>query len=100
MIKKRSFTPSESLSRAAPWRHLPIRLKPAMTGAMPASTQPRYLNSAQRIFFLLLNIGLGILPSLAFFAWVERNASLPWVGIEWGWPWISLQAWPTAALAA
>jgi protein-S-isoprenylcysteine O-methyltransferase Ste14 len=67
---------------------------------MPAPSQPRHLNSAQRIFFLLLNIGFGILPSLAFFAWVERNASLPYVGIEWGWPWISLQTWPTAALAA
>jgi protein-S-isoprenylcysteine O-methyltransferase Ste14 len=42
----------------------------------------------------------GLLPSLAFFAWVERNASLPRVGIELGWPWISLQTWPTPMLVA
>ncbi len=35
------------------------------------------------------NLFFGILPSLSFFVWVERNCSLPWVGNEWGWPWIS-----------
>jgi methanethiol S-methyltransferase len=52
------------------------------------------LRAPVRIFWLLCNVTLGLVPSLLFFAWVERNCSLPWLPIEWGWPWISLSHWP------
>lgn len=58
------------------------------------------LNSLSRILLVFVNLGLGLLPSFAFFAWVERNASLPWVGIDLGWPWLPGQSWSLAAMAA
>lgn len=67
---------------------------------MTHPTQPKILSSPLRIVFIFANLLLGIIPGTGFYAWVERNASLPQVGIEWGWPWISLSSWPTAALAA
>jgi hypothetical protein len=51
-----------------------------------------------RILLIALNVLCGLLPSLAFFAWVERNAALPYIGVEWGWPWISLLTWHPYAL--
>ncbi len=53
------------------------------------SSQSR-LNIGRRNLFLLLNFTLGILPSFAFFSWIERNASLPWIGVYFNWPWVSL----------
>jgi len=35
-----------------------------------------------------LLLGLGLLPALAFFVWIERNMALPWVGARVNWPWI------------
>jgi hypothetical protein len=58
-----------------------------------------HLNAAPRIFWVFVNLALGILPSFAFFAWIERNAALPWIAVEWGWPWVGFQAWPIAGLA-
>jgi hypothetical protein len=57
------------------------------------------LNARQRFIFLMLNLGAGLLPSLAFFSWVERNASLPWVSLQMGWPWVSIQDLPIPVLA-
>ena len=59
------------------------------------------LKPPTRIFWLFANVLFGLLPSLAFFVWVERNASLPAAfGFELGWPWLSLVTWPVPALAA
>ena len=66
----------------------------------PGAAQATRLPAPLRILFVFANLLLGLLPSLAFFAWVERNASLPWVGVQLNWPWIALQSWPVAALAA
>jgi protein-S-isoprenylcysteine O-methyltransferase Ste14 len=45
-----------------------------------------------RLLGVAANIALGILPSLAFFAWMERGCSLPYIGPQLGWPWLSLPA--------
>ena len=46
----------------------------------------------QRFFVSLLRVllwlSLGALPSLLFFFWIERNCALPWLPIQWGWPWM------------
>src|SRR5687767_4844946 len=52
-----------------------------------------------RIVWLILNVAFGLIPSVLFFAWVERNCSLPVLPIELGWPWISLDLEPAAACA-
>jgi protein-S-isoprenylcysteine O-methyltransferase Ste14 len=59
-----------------------------------------HLTSLGRIGWTFATVFLGLIPSLAFFAWVERNASLPQVALEVGWPWISLHDWPETALIA
>ena len=38
---------------------------------------------------------LRLLPSVVFLVWLERNCSLPWLGVEWGWPWLNLLSQPT-----
>jgi protein-S-isoprenylcysteine O-methyltransferase Ste14 len=43
-----------------------------------------------RLAWLLANLLGGVVPSALFFAWVERNCSLPYLPIEWGWPWLTL----------
>jgi protein-S-isoprenylcysteine O-methyltransferase Ste14 len=55
-----------------------------------------YLRPVGRLFWLAVNVGIGGLPSAAFFVWVERSCSLPRLPIEWGWPWID---WLGASLA-
>lgn len=40
-----------------------------------------------------LNLIFGLGPSLLFLIWVERNCSLPWLGIELGWPWPLFSDW-------
>jgi len=52
-----------------------------------------------RLLALAANLGLGGLPSLAFFVWIERNCSLPWyqLGLR-GWPWIQLLDVSTGAI--
>lgn len=58
------------------------------------------LSPFARLTWVWINLVFGIVPSLAFFAWVERNSSLPRIGLELGWPWVSLYTWPIAALVA
>lgn len=58
------------------------------------------LSPIARLFWLALNLGLGLLPSLVFFAWVERNMGLPWIPLELEWPMIYLGEKPVWALAA
>ncbi len=58
------------------------------------------MNQLGRILWLSALAACGLLPSLAFFAWIERNCSLPWVAIELGWPWVNWIAEPTWLLAA
>jgi len=48
------------------------------------------LSSPSRILWLLVNLVVGLVPSLAFFAWVERGCALPWIGLQLKWPWILL----------
>lgn len=44
-----------------------------------------------RIVWVLLTLGLGVIPSLLFFAWVERNMALPApIYQRFGWPWLAL----------
>ena len=50
----------------------------------------KHLPAILRIPFLFLNLFCGLLPSFAFFVWVERNASLPLIGIQFHWPWVDL----------
>ena len=50
----------------------------------------RFLQKQSQLLTLVLNLALGVVPSLAFFGWIERNASLPLVGPALHWPWISL----------
>jgi len=49
------------------------------------------LSQPAKIFWFTLNVILGVIPSILFFAWVERNTALPRIPIELQWPWISLQ---------
>ena len=53
-----------------------------------------------RAAWTLVNIVLGLVPSLLFFAWIERNAALPFLPIELGWPWIRLAPDSLALLIA
>lgn len=60
-----------------------------MEPVTPASAT--HLRPITRIFWLILTVGLGIIPSLLFFAWVERNMALPAPIYQWlGAPWIGL----------
>ncbi|MBC7690545.1 MAG: hypothetical protein H7222_02155 [Methylotenera sp.] len=43
-----------------------------------------------RLLGVALNLGLGLLPTAAFFIWIERNAALPILPIQLHWPWIAL----------
>ena len=60
----------------------------------------RYLPGWGRAIGLLVLFPLGAIPSVLFFAWVERNATLPVISVQAGWPLIRLFHWPLAALAA
>ena len=40
-----------------------------------------------RLIALLCLVVLGLIPSFAFFVWIERNLALPWVQVKLGWPW-------------
>jgi len=53
-----------------------------------------------RAAWTLANLLLGILPSFLFFVWIERNAALPFLPVELGWPWIRLETEPLALLIA
>lgn len=53
-----------------------------------------------RFLGLVVLLPLGALPSVAFFAWIERGATLPILPLELGWPVIRLYHWPTPALVA
>lgn len=52
---------------------------------------PAHLAPRARLFWLLLNLVLGLIPSGIFFVWVERNAALPWLPIEFAWPYLYLE---------
>jgi protein-S-isoprenylcysteine O-methyltransferase Ste14 len=41
-----------------------------------------------RLAWFGVNLALGVAPTLLFFAWVEQDASLPWVAGRLGWPWV------------
>jgi methanethiol S-methyltransferase len=41
-----------------------------------------------RLAWLAVNLTLGGVPTLLFFAWVEQDAALPAVGRWLGWPWV------------
>jgi hypothetical protein len=58
------------------------------------------LSPSARFAWGSANVLLGLVPSLAFFAWVERNARLPVVGAALGWPWVGPVAWPVAGRVA
>lgn len=57
------------------------------------------LSPSARLAWGSANAVLGLVPSLAFFVWVERNARPPFVGPALGWPWISLRGWPVPGRA-
>lgn len=48
--------------------------------------------SAARFFWIAWIVGPGLILSILFFIWVERNCSLPWLPVELGWPWIHFQS--------
>jgi protein-S-isoprenylcysteine O-methyltransferase Ste14 len=55
----------------------------------------------KKISELLVSIALflfGILPSIAFFVWIERNMALPWVGTWIAWPWIFIDGGITGSI--
>jgi protein-S-isoprenylcysteine O-methyltransferase Ste14 len=58
------------------------------------------MSQRARIFFLLLNLLFAIPANVAFFAWTERNASLPWLGAELGWPWAFFPDWGLPVMLA
>lgn len=41
-----------------------------------------------RMAWFAVNLVLGIVPTLLFFAWVQQDAALPAVGRLLGWPWV------------
>lgn len=43
-----------------------------------------------RLAWFGVNLVFGLAPTLLFFAWVEQDASLAWVGRWLGWPWVDL----------
>jgi methanethiol S-methyltransferase len=49
-----------------------------------------------RVSLILLNLAFGVAPSLAFFVWVERGATLPVIPLELGWPWVHFESAPLA----
>jgi len=54
-------------------------------------THPTGMPKIARLLLLVVNIVCGLLPSVAWFAWMERNASLPAViARALGFPWIDL----------
>ena len=52
--------------------------------------QSDMLKKPVRILLLLANFALGIVPSLLFFVWIERNMTLPIIPLSFGWPWVDL----------
>ena len=44
--------------------------------------------------WLTLLLFFGLIPSVLFFAWVERNATLPILARFLEWPWLDGRAWP------
>ncbi len=50
----------------------------------------RRLSPLTRWLWLAALLALGLLPSLAFFVWVERNLALPPAWTPYEWPWIRL----------
>ena len=63
------------------------------------SRSPTYaLPSYARLIWVFLNFALGLFPAVLFFIWIERNTALPYLPIEFGWPWYTLP--PTSAAAA
>lgn len=43
-----------------------------------------------RILWVFAALVFGLIPTVLFFVWVERNTALPLIPLEMGWPWISL----------
>ena len=58
-----------------------------------ADSRGHELNPVISGIWLTANLALGLAPSLAFYAWIERNCSLPVIPIWAGWPWVDGTAW-------
>lgn len=55
----------------------------------------------KKITELLVSVSVlffGLLPSFAFFVWIERNMALPWVGTWIQWPWIFVEGGLTGGI--
>ncbi|QJW98198.1 methyltransferase family protein [Frigoriglobus tundricola] len=50
----------------------------------------RDLSLSARLAWFVVNLTLGILPTLLFFAWVEQDTDIPAVAHAFGWPWVEL----------
>jgi len=61
-------------------------------------TSKSFLPGWARFLGMTVLFPLGLLPSLAFFAWIERGATLPILPIELGWPVVRFYHWPLPAL--
>jgi protein-S-isoprenylcysteine O-methyltransferase Ste14 len=56
-----------------------------------------YLRPITRIFWVLLTLSIGVVPSILFWGWIERNAALPAAFYrELGWPWLTVWDAPLA----
>ena len=60
------------------------------------TNRPKELHPIFARLWLTLLLFLGLIPSVLFFAWVERNATLPILARFLEWPWLDGRAWPVA----
>lgn len=58
------------------------------------------LSTPKRLAWTSALLVLGLLPSLLFFIWIERNCSLPFLPVELEWPWVSWLHMPLGFRAA
>jgi protein-S-isoprenylcysteine O-methyltransferase Ste14 len=65
-----------------------------MTEPHVSSQSSRELHPLISGLWLTLNLALGMIPSVGFYAWIERNCTLPIVPLQLGWPWVDGAMWP------
>ena len=65
-----------------------------MTESQSAPQAANELNPAVSGLWLTLSLALGVIPSVGFYAWIERNCTLPILPLQLGWPWVDGALWP------
>ena len=65
-----------------------------MTESQSAPQAANELNPVVSGLWLTLSLALGFIPSVGFYAWIERNCTLPILPLQLGWPWVDGALWP------